>query len=267
MDKEELEQMVEMATIDLRNDKMRLAKAYEELKELDRMKTDFVSITAHELGTPLAIMRNNVEMLLDGTFGDLEDDQRESLSMIINNIERLIKLVQDVRDMSAIYGGRLRLDSEPTFIPELVRGIVDDLKSLAKTREHELELSISSDVSDFVCDRDRVTQVLNNLIHNAIKFTPKGGKIVVSVQKDESNSQNLLFKVEDNGIGISAEEQEKIFDHFYEGDTYLHHETGGSGLGLSIAKGIVEAHGGKIWVESTPEVGSKFYFTIPGGNK
>jgi len=267
MDKEELEQMVEMAIIDLRNDKMKLAKAYEELKELDRMKTDFVSITAHELGTPLAIMRNNVEMLLDGTFGGLEEDQKESLSMIINNIERLIKLVQDVRDMSSIYGDRLRVDGESTFIPELVREIVDDLKSLAETREHELDLRISSDISDFVCDRDKVTQVLTNLMHNAIKFTPKGGKIAVSVQEDKLNSKNLLFEVEDNGIGISAEEQEKIFDHFYEGDTYLHHETGGSGLGLSIAKGIVEAHRGKIWVESKPEAGSRFYFTIPGVDK
>ncbi|MDY6965433.1 MAG: PAS domain S-box protein [Halobacteriota archaeon] len=246
---------------DLKESYERLQVAYEELKELDQMKTDFVSVVTHELRTPLAIIRNNLEMFLDGTFGDLNELQEESMGMIFNNIERLIKLVQNSLDMSRIYGDRLKLKFEQVKIKEIFEKVVSGMKLIAEDKEHKLTLEVLGDIPVIECDEDRITQVLTNLLHNAIKFTPNGGKIGVTLQRDEEEGV-ILAKVSDNGIGIPEDEQENIFKQFYEVDSYLHHESG-TGLGLSIVKGIVESHGGKIWVESTPEVGSTFSFTIP----
>ena len=241
----------------------RLQVAYAELKEVDQMKTDFVSVVTHELRTPLAIIRNNFEMFLDGTFGDLNEVQNESMEMLFKNINRLVKVVQDSLEMSRIYGGRVKIKPEPLNIGELFEKIVSDMKLLAEEKGHELSLEVSEGVSVVKCDGDKITQVLTNLLYNAIKFTPNGGKISVNVKNADENG-SILVEVKDNGIGIPKDEHENIFKQFYEVDSRLNHETGGTGLGLSIAKGVVEAHGGKIWVESTPEVGSTFSFTIRG---
>ena len=248
---------------DLKNSYGKLQQAYSELQELDQMKTDFVSVVTHELRTPLAIMRNNIEMFLDGTFGDINEVQHEGMEMLFRNIEQLIKLVRDSLDMSRIYGGRLKIEYGPVSIKEMFESVVTDMKLVAEEKRHRLSLEVLGDIPMVECDGDKITQVLTNLLQNAIKFTPDGGKISVTLQNGDS--KEILVKVSDNGIGIAEEEHENIFKQFYEVGSYLQHGTGGTGLGLSIAKGIIEAHDGKIWVESTPEEGSTFSFMIPEG--
>ena len=185
------------------------------------------------------------------------------MEMLFKNINRLVKVVQDSLEMSRIYGGRVKIKPEPQNIGELFEKIISDMKLLAEEKGHELSLEVAEGVSVVECDGDKITQVLTNLLYNAIKFTPDGGKISVNIQNAGENGY-ILVEVKDNGIGIPEDEHENIFKQFYEVDSRLNHETGGTGLGLSIAKGVVEAHGGKIWVESTPEVGSTFSFTIRG---
>ena len=265
MVEENIRRTIVISKDDMNESYERLKEAYEELKEVNRIKTDFVSYVTHELRTPLAIIQNNLEMFLDGTFGDLNEVQHESMDMIFKNIERLIMLVQDSLDMSRIYGGRLKLKCGQIPVDELFRKIISDMRIIAEKKGQRLSLEIADSVSVVECDRDQITQVLTNLLQNAIKFTPDGGNINVTVLNGDVGNK-VLVKVSDNGIGIPEEEQENIFKQFYQVKSNLPHETGGTGLGLSISKGIIEAHGGKIWVESMPEAGSTFLFTIQGVN-
>ncbi|MDY6930536.1 MAG: PAS domain S-box protein [Halobacteriota archaeon] len=252
---------------DLKESYKRLQVAYEELKEVDEMKTDFVSVITHELSTPLAIMGNNFEMLLDETFGELTDIQRESIERSFKNNERLKKLVHDSIVMLNIYGERLKLELKKACLEEVFKNIVLEMKKLAEEKKRKVFLDILTEIPVVECDEERIGLVLKNLLQNAIKFTPDDGRIDVTLDtRDTDEGQIIICTVSDNGIGIPEEEHDNIFKQFYEVDSYLHHGTG-SGLGLSIAKGIVEAHGGKICVESKIGEGSKFTFTIPVGGK
>ena len=252
---------------DLKNSYERLQVAYEDLKEVDRMKTDFVSVITHELRTPLAVMGNNFEMLLDETFGELNEIQRESIGRSYKNNERLIKLIQDSIEMLNIYGDLLKLELNQISLEEVFKNVVSEMKELAREKEHEISFEVPTEIPVLECDEERISQVLTNLLQNAIKFTPDGGEIGVTLKNESTNEgQVIIAMVSDNGIGIPKEEYVNIFKQFYEVGSYLHHGTG-SGLGLSIAKGIVEAHGGKICVESRLGEGSKFTFTIPVGGE
>lgn len=252
---------------DLKDSYRKLQVAYEELKEVDEMKTDFVSVITHELSTPLAIMGNNLEMLLDDTFGELNDMQHESISRSYKNNERLKKLVQDSIEMLNIYGGRLKLELDQVYLEEVFKSVLSEIEGMVEEKVQKISLKIPKEIPIVECDGEKIGQVLRNLLHNAIKFTPDEGRIDVTLEiKDRKEGQIIICTVSDNGIGIPEEEYDNIFKQFYEVDSYLHHGTG-SGLGLSIAKGIVEAHGGEIYVESRIGEGSKFTFTIPLGGK
>ena len=264
MSEEDIIRKIVIAKNDTQESYEKLKRSYEELQEADHIKTDFVSVVTHELRTPLTIIRNNLEMFLDGTFGELNEVQHESLEILFKNVERLIKLVRDCQEMSQIYAGRVKLDYERIPIREMFEKIVSDMMFLSEEKGQELSLYISDDIQMVECDVDKITQVLTNLLQNAIKFTPNGGNIRVRVKSGDDNNI-IIVEVSDNGIGIPEKEQKNIFKQFYEVNSPTKHETKGTGLGLSIAKGIVEAHGGKIWVESTPKVGSTFSFTLKGG--
>ncbi|MDY6964684.1 MAG: PAS domain S-box protein [Halobacteriota archaeon] len=237
-----------------------LQKAYEELKELDRMKTEFAAIATHEIGTPLSILKSNVEMLESGLFGDITDHQKERLETISRNIDYLVKLSGEMMDISRIDADRLKLNKSHIFINDLIRDTVHEMQHLADDKKISIKAETSEVMSLVSCDGDRIKQVLSNLVKNAIKFTPEFGEIKLGFEK---NHDELMVSVSDNGIGIPGEEHEKIFERFYEIGDYLSHETGGAGLGLAIVTGIVEAHGGKVWVESAVGKGSTFYFTLP----
>lgn len=237
-----------------------LQKAYEELKSVDRMKSEFAAIATHEIGTPLSVIRTNIEMIEAGMFGEVSSDQKERLKVMKKNTDYLVKLNREMMDISRIDTGKLKLRKEPTRIGELVRDAAKDMGSFAEGKELEMTINLPDESRVLNCDGERIRQVVNNLVTNAIKFTPKHGKIGVGV---ENLQDSVMVKVFDNGIGIPKEEHENIFKRFYEIGDHLSHESGGTGLGLAIVKGIVEAHGGEVWTESELGKGSTFYFTIP----
>ncbi|MDY6932072.1 MAG: PAS domain-containing sensor histidine kinase [Halobacteriota archaeon] len=245
---------------DLKKSKKEMERAYNTLKDLDKLKTEFAAVATHEIGTPLSIVKSNIEMLLENAFGDITDLQRERLEVVLRNTEYLVKLNKEMMDISRIDAGKLKLKKESCSIHDVVEKTTQAMKPLAMDKNLNIAVMIDDNVPVINCDGERVRQVLDNLLNNAIKFTPESGYIMLNVGDDDGV---VMISVSDNGLGIPEDEQNKIFDRFYEVGSYLSHETGGAGLGLAIVKGIVEAHGGKVWVESSLGSGSTFYFTLP----
>ncbi|MDY6959794.1 MAG: HAMP domain-containing sensor histidine kinase, partial [Halobacteriota archaeon] len=182
------------------------------------------------------------------------------LKVIKKNADHLVKLNREMMDISRLDAGKLRLRKERTLISDIIRDGAKDLETFAENKKIEILFDISDENYHLNCDGDRIRQVVSNLVKNAIKFTAEGGKIEVGV---EDMGDFILVRVFDNGIGIPKEEHENIFMRFYEVGNSLGDECGGNGLGLAIVKGIVEAHGGEVWIESAPGQGSTFYFTLP----
>ena len=262
---EETSKMIIMEEDELKVSYEKLQVAFEELKKIDQTKIDFVTVVTHELRTPLAVIRNNLEMLLDGTFGELSEIQNESMSRIFKNVERMIKLVSDSLEMSRIYGNRLKLKYDQVRLSEIFEKVATEMKVIAEEKGHDLTLDICEEIPIVSCDEDRITQALTNLLHNAIKFTPEGGKISVSLKIcDTCEEPYVVAEVSDNGIGIPKEDHEEIFKQFYGVQNSATNEPS-TGLGLSIVKGVIEAHGGEVKVISRLGDGTTFSFTIPVG--
>jgi len=231
------------------------------LKELDRLKSDFVSNVSHELRTPLTAIKGSVDNMLDGIIGPLDEKQLRYLVRIKSNADRLGRLINDLLDLSRIEAGKI--DLRPTYLPvaSLAREVADTLRAVAAEKLISLEVVGPGDVVQAWADRDKVTQVLINLISNAVKFTPPHGKVIVAVERN--GQEWVQASVSDSGPGIPADEAAKIFDKFYQVDQANKQKTKGSGLGLAISKALVEMHGGRIWVESEAGHGSTFSFTLP----
>lgn len=237
-----------------------LEAANEQLKEMDRLKSSFVSVASHELRTPMTSIKGYVENMLDGLTGSLTEKQAHYLSRIKYNVERLTRMISDLLDLSRIEAGRIELRLGPVAIIELVNDVAESFQSMARTKCLTLEVLHSRMVPTLQADRDRLIQILTNLIGNAIKFTGRGGNIQVMTQAREDGF--LQICVADTGCGIRPDELPKVFDKFYRG-TGIPAEAHGAGLGLAIVKSLVEIHGGRIWAESTLGRGSCFFFTIP----
>ncbi|WP_048057902.1 cache domain-containing protein [Methanothermococcus okinawensis] len=235
-----------------------LEKSYNELKELDKLKSDIVAIVSHELRTPLTSIKGYVELVLDGTMGAITESQKKCLEIANKNIDRLKRLIDNMLDLSKIEHGELEMHMEEINLKELVENVVDTLKPLAD----EKNINIIYKINDIIMkgDKDRITQVLTNLIENAIKFSPVNGKVEIQALK-EGNSVHI--KIIDNGPGIPKKDLDRIFDRFYQVDSPEKRIKGGSGLGLAVCKSIIETHGGTIWVESKLGSGSVFHIIIP----
>lgn len=250
-----------------------LNAAGDKLREIDRSKEEFSSMITHELKTPLVPIIGYGNLLLGGRLGDLTNAQKEKVSIIYDNAQRLSKLIQDVLDVRKLELGRLKLNIQEISANELIERSVNSFTTAAEVKGIKLENQLQKLDNVMMplqvkCDPDRIHQVLDNLISNAIKFVPQNeGKIGLNAKlSNEDNS--VIFSVTDNGIGISKENQTKLFAKFYQVDTSLTRNAGGTGLGLTIAKGIVEAHGGSLWVQSEEGKGSIFMFSLPlGGTK
>lgn len=229
-----------------------------ELTRLSRARRDFVANISHDLRTPLTTIRLLVETLQRGAAGDkkLWSQLVERISAEVNVLERL---VQELLDLSQLESGKVMLKLTPASLAQMVEEVIAHLASLAERKG----ITVSSMVTPSIlvlADSEKLSQVLTNLIHNAIKFTPNGGRVVVGAQADE---EWVRVSVEDTGIGIPAQELPRIFERFYTVDRARRRADGGIGLGLAIAKHIVEAHGGRIWAQSEEGHGSTFYFTVP----
>ncbi|HDD46309.1 MAG TPA: HAMP domain-containing histidine kinase [Candidatus Aenigmarchaeota archaeon] len=229
------------------------------LEKLDRLKTLFLTTVSHEIKTPITPIKAQLQMILKGYFGKLNKEQAKSLYIVLDNIDRLDGLISDILDVSRIEAGTIKFVFEKAKIGDVVNEAFESMKQFAKNKEIILEKKIE-DTGEMVFDRDRIMQVIVNLINNAIKFTPKGGKVSIYVKK---HKRGAVVIVEDTGIGIPRNKLKQIFKPFYQVDSSYNRKFGGAGLGLSICKGIIEYHGGKVWVESKVGRGSKFYFFLP----
>ncbi|MGB9681772.1 MAG: sensor histidine kinase [bacterium] len=230
-----------------------------ERKRLERVRQDFIGNISHELKTPLASMKAMVEVLIEGGADDI-NIRREFLDSINQEIDRLNRLVSDLLLLSRLESDKEFLNPVPTDFVDIVTGIVSRFHPRAMKEGLNLNLHIEGDIPKLNIDVNYMDQVISNLIDNAIKYTPSGGRIDVKV---EDMGRFVKVSVSDTGIGIPREDLPRIFERFYRGDKSRNPSLGGVGLGLSIVKHIVEAHGGKVGVESELGKGSTFYFTLP----
>ena len=226
---------------------------------LERMKSDFVSNITHELRTPLAAIKGATDLILGELEGPVNPGQKRFLKIIKGNTERFIKLINSLLDLSKIEAGKIKINFAQQSILPVISEVLDSLKPLVNEKKVILETKIPERTGTIKFDRDRISQVLVNLVSNAIKFTPKRGRITVEVQKF---SDRVDVNVSDTGIGIAPENLSRIFDKFYQVDDSTTKTAAGSGLGLAICKDIINAHRGEIWVISEIGKGTKFTFSL-----
>jgi signal transduction histidine kinase len=231
----------------------------EERKQIDKAKTEFLSITSHELRSPMTPMIGQLQMILKNYFGKINTKQRESLEIVLNNTERLDKIIVDFLEISRIEAARLKFNFVKTNLTKTIYSVVKEMKEFMPEKKIKIDVKIEK-LPIIEVDPDRVSQILRNLLTNAMKFTPENGKIEISAK---IQNKMILFSVKDNGIGISEGEQRRLFEPFYQIDNMYQHKSGGTGLGLAIAKGIVESQNGRIWLTSQSNKGTSFYFTVP----
>jgi PAS domain S-box-containing protein len=250
-------------------------------RELDRIKSEFIAMASHEFISPITSIKNAISLLVQGTLGPSTDTQKKFLKMIEDCTEYLSYLTTTLLDLSLIESNKMCPRLENVNLSEIVKSAVENTEYIAKEKEISL-LVKDGNTPPVLADPYRVKQAILTLLDNAYKFTPRGGEVIVSTRlikekieayaKDNSpdvkvNSRHpgeeAEISVKDNGLGISLEEQEKIFEKFYQIERAITRENYGMGLGLSICKDIVKAHGGRLWVESKKGEGSRFAFTLP----
>lgn len=256
----ELEQLNRTLEQRVRQRTSELQTANDKLQELDRLKSAFVSIVSHELRTPMTSIKGYVENMLDGLAGALTEKQSRSLERVKHNIDRLTRMINELLDLSKIEAGRMELNFTPLALMEMAEEIAESYQAAAHKKSIALQAVPHPGLPMVKGDADKLSRILINLIHNAIKFTPEGGAVRIEAQVRDNDSVELC--VIDSGSGIPPHELDKVFDKFYWSES-APVEARGAGLGLAIAKNLVELHGGTIRVESTLGTGSRFSFTIP----
>jgi signal transduction histidine kinase len=233
-----------------------LQSAYKKLGELDKLKSDFIAIASHELRTPLGLVLGYASMLKDETGGAAA----EKLNVVVQSALHLRELIEDMVNLRHLETGETALQLTTFDIQDWVRSVCADCDSLATAKRQTISIQLPSEPIQIYADRAQITIVLNNLLTNAVKFTPDGGHIVVRADLGEGDA---WISVADSGVGIPPTDLERIFERFYQVEPHLTRRQGGMGLGLPIAKEMVELHGGRIWAESVVGKGSRFTFTLP----
>ena len=254
-DKDVMMMLASQATIAIAN-----ALLYERTKELDRLKSEFVAVVSHEVRTPLTSIKGSLELLSDDRFLQLPPPQKELLGICQANTERLIALINDILDFSKLEASKLPMTMERVEIGGVLSEAVENIRNLAAMRKVEIDLRVDRSAGAVDADSMRVGQVVTNLVGNAIKFSPEGGRVEVFASGDEGV---VTVSVKDYGRGIAPRDMNRLFQRFAQLDSSTTRKAGGTGLGLVISKGIVEQHGGKIWVESALDQGSTFSFSLP----
>ena len=229
----------------------KLAKSFNDMakaiSEVDKMKSDFVTIASHELRTPIQAMLLGVSGILDGYSGPIDEEVREDLMLARAGIERLMRLVNDLLDLSRIEARKFELNCARTSAAGIIDDAVEEISELAETYGHTFVIDVPADTPDIEVDRDRMIQVMINLLSNAIKYSPEQGKIIVKVRNTE---KEVMIQVADNGYGVPQWAKEEIFKKFFQADSIMSQKVGGTGLGLTITRGIVEKLGGSVICDS-----------------
>lgn len=230
----------------------------EALRELDRLRGELLANVSHELRTPLASIKGFTSTLLQPDVKWSEDEQRDFLQSIDQEADRLTRLINDLLDISRLEAGALTLEKCNCQISEILDSVSSRLANL--TEHHQLGVRVPSGLSSVFVDEARIGQVLTNLVENATKYSREGRPITIEAQLADDR---IIVSVADRGVGIPLELLDRVFDRFYQTESIVTGRKRGTGLGLSICRGIVEAHGGKIWVESKVGEGSRFSFSLP----
>jgi PAS domain S-box-containing protein len=238
----------------------KIKKQNVQLKKLDRVKNDFLNSTSHELRTPVASIKGYIQMLLKHTLGDITEEQKKALEVLLRNTNRLDHLIQDILDVSRLESGTMKFITEKTDVTKMVNEIAETMQTSADLKRIKINIDIQKEIPDLMIDSERVKQVLINLVDNAIKFSPDSSTINIKARKEK---ENVLFEVQDFGRGIPKNKQKKIFERFYQVDSGIDRKFGGIGLGLTISKKIIDTYDGQIWVDSTLGKGSSFKFSLP----
>lgn len=231
-------------------------------RELDRIKSQFVSTVTHELRTPLVATQKALDVVGMKAAGPLNDDQARFIDIARRNLDRLNRLINDILDFSKLEAGKMKLELAETSIERAIDDVHHALGTWAQSKEISLEKRIGPDIPPLMMDVNRIIQVLNNLVSNGLKFTPKGGRVIMEA-KVRNNGQEVEVSVEDSGVGIPKKDLDRVFERFLQLSERRQTDISGTGLGLSIAQEIVELHGGKIWAESEEGHGAKFIFVLP----
>jgi two-component system phosphate regulon sensor histidine kinase PhoR len=230
-----------------------------ELRHLERIRQDFVANVSHELRTPISSIKGYAETLLDGAIED-EKNAHDFLEIICRDSDRLAKLIDDLLDLSRIESGKLRMVFLPTDLTDVVKRTLSIVENPAKTKAVSIKMESSQNLPKVLADETRLSQVIINLLDNAIKYTPEQGTIIISMHASDKFVQ---VDISDTGIGIPEKDLARVFERFYRVDKARSRDLGGTGLGLSIVKHIVQAHEGEVWVKSRIGQGSTFSFMIP----
>jgi len=245
------------------------AQLYAEVQAANNAKSEFVSFVAHELKNPMTSIKGYTELLAAGAVGPINEMQSNFLTTIKSNVERMSTLVSDLNDNSKIEAGKLRLEFRPVAVPDLVDEVIRSTRRQVEEKKQTIRVDLPANLPKVWADHTRAAQVLTNLVSNAHKYTPAGGEVIIAAERaanewdPQGASEVVHLWVKDNGIGISPEDQPKIFQKFFRSDDSKAREAPGTGLGLNITRSLVEMQGGKIWFESQFRAGTSFHVTIP----
>ncbi len=230
-------------------------------KRIERMKTEFVSLTAHQLRTPLSAIKWTLQMFLTGDLGPINEEQKDFIEKTYKSNERMIALINDLLNITRIEEGRYLYKLMPVNMEEMIQDVIDSLKEEIQGKRINLRFRKADRKIDKIrVDAEKMSLVLQNLINNAIHYTPAGGEIIITLRQ---SNHDIEFSIKDTGIGIPKDQQNRVFSKFFRGANAIRTETEGTGLGLYIAKNIIEAHDGGIWFDSEENKGSTFYFVLP----
>ncbi len=246
-------------TVHIIKDVSERKKSEEALCDAAALKTHFTSMVSHELRTPLTAIKEGIAIVLDETAGALNNEQKDFLEISKRNVDRLARLINDILDYQKLETGKFEFEVKENDMNEVIKEVGKTMISVAKNKGLNIILTLEDGLSKFKFDRDKITQVLTNLISNAIKFTEKGSITVVSGKSGDT----VQIAVKDTGPGIKAEDLPRLFRAFEQLEKGKDRRTGGTGLGLTISKEIIDKHGGAIWAESEYGKGTTFYFTLP----
>ncbi len=233
---------------------------FEKLAQANKMKTEFVSIASHQLRTPLAAIRWTLNLLTSGKLGEISNEQKKYIDLIEESNERMIKLVNDLLDISRIEMGKMILIPRQINLYILIKKIVDNFTPFANSHNIKISLEASETLPNVFTDPEKINLVIQNLIDNAIKYTKDKGEITITITQE---GKFIKTAIKDTGVGIPAEQQKFIFQKFFRSDNILKHQTVGTGLGLFIARSVIEESKGKIWFTSQVGQGTTFFFTLP----
>lgn len=239
-------------------------QSVEQIAKVNKIKSDFISIVSHQLKTPPTEINWEIELLLKEYKGELNNKQLEIISSISEANRRIIKLTNDLLDVARLDQGRFILNREKMNISEIIREVIQNNLIMARANNVRIEFSNSGTIPEIIGDKKRIGVVVDNFLTNAIKYTKEKGKVGIEARQQ---GDNLVVSVKDNGVGIPESQKDKVFDKFFRSDNAVKYNTEGSGLGLYIAKKIIDSSKGKIWFDTKEGQGSTFYFSLPIATK